>query len=170
MAAFDIPLTALSLIKSGFMSLDISCLATDCTDTAYADDLVSVCASPEALQDKADVMSAWCLLSGVKMNTSKLRTYGITWGPSENQTETLKIHGEDWEEICIAINHDGFMTQLGVLWDMDMNNNKQCEFLKERLEEIGARIIRFRGRVGDKLLALEYCLRSNVAYSLRMGH
>ena len=69
-AAFDIALTALKMVHSGFKVLDINCLAVEVTDIAYADDLVSVCASPAILQDKADIMSAWCLSSGVKINTS----------------------------------------------------------------------------------------------------
>jgi hypothetical protein len=61
-AAFDIPLTALSTVKSGFKVLDLSDLAAEVTDIAYADDVVSMVATPEALQDKADIMSAWSLL------------------------------------------------------------------------------------------------------------
>ena len=66
-AAFDIPLVALTAIPSDFKVQDIACQASVCPDVAYADDLVSVVASPEILQAKADVMSAWSLLSNVKM-------------------------------------------------------------------------------------------------------
>jgi hypothetical protein len=57
-AAFDVPLTALSVVKSGFKVLDLCNLAVEVTDIAYADDLFSIVATPEALQDKADIMSA----------------------------------------------------------------------------------------------------------------
>ena len=92
MAAFDIALTALAMVRSGFKVLDLSSLAVEVSDIAYADDLVSVCASPVVLQEKADIMSAWCLTSGVKMNTSKLRTFGMSWGADRTTTEALKIH------------------------------------------------------------------------------
>ena len=82
----------------------------------------------------------------------------MSWGADRSTPETLKIHGEGWNEVLIAINHDGFMTQLGVIWNMDLNNDKQFESLKESIEDIGAHICRYRGRVGDKILALEYCL------------
>ena len=59
-----------------------------------ADDVFSVAASPEILQDKADVMSGWSLLSGVKINTKKLRTFGFSWGPVRHSATHLKIHGE----------------------------------------------------------------------------
>ena len=166
-AAFDIPLTALGMVNSRFKVLDIASAATDVTDIAYADDLISIVGTPEALQDKADIMSAWCLSSGVKMNTSKLRTFGISWGADRSSSDFLKIHGEAWTEIMIGINRDGFMTQLGVIWDMDLNNNKQFEAIKERLEELGSRILRYNGRVGDKILALEYCLRADISYRMQ---
>ena len=56
-AAFDIALTALAMVHSGFKVLDLSSLAVEVSDIAYADDLVSVCASPIVLQEKADIMS-----------------------------------------------------------------------------------------------------------------
>ena len=65
------------------------------------------------------------------MNTSKLRTFGISWGADRSSSDYLKIHGEGWTEIMIAINRDGFMTRLGVIWDMDLNNNKQFEVIKD---------------------------------------
>ncbi len=77
-AAFDIPLTALSTVESGFKILDLADLAVAVTDVAYADDVVSMTSSPQALQSKADIMSGWSLLSGVKINTTKLRTFGIS--------------------------------------------------------------------------------------------
>ena len=57
-AAFDIPLVALSMIPSDFKVQDLACQASVCPDVAYADDLLSVVASPEVLQGKADIMSA----------------------------------------------------------------------------------------------------------------
>jgi hypothetical protein len=167
-AAFDIPLVALSSIPSDFRVQDIACQVAVCSDVAYADDLVSIVATPEKLQAKADVMSAWCLLSNVNMNVGKLRTFGILWGVDKGSCQKLAINGdgEGWSKVLVDINHDGIMTHLGVVWNMDANNDKQFEMLKETLETLGARILRHRGRVGDKLLELEYCLRSNIVYRM----
>jgi hypothetical protein len=166
-AAFDIPLTALALIDGEFKVQDIESQASSCQDIAFADDLVSIVATPEILQSKADIMSSWCLLSNVKMNITKLRTFGILWGAVKGREDKHKIHGEGWTEIVVDINHDGFMTHLGVIWNMDTNNLKQIEYLNERLEEMGSRILRHRGRVGDKILALEYCLRADIVYRMQ---
>jgi hypothetical protein len=166
-AAFDIPLVALSLVPSDFRVQDIACQVSECVDVAYADDLVSIVASPEVLQDKADIMSAWSLLSNVKMNVTKLRTFGVCRGADKCKTNQLVIHGENWSKILVDINHDGIMTHLGVIWNMDINNDKQLEALKETMELVGAKILRHRGRVGDKILALEYSLRSNIVYRMQ---
>ena len=91
----------------------------------------------------------------------------MSWGADRTSSEPLRIHGEKWSEILVNINHDGFMTQLGVIWNMDLNNDKQFEALKESIEDIGARICRYQGRTGDKVLALEYCLRSGLAYRMQ---
>ncbi len=53
------------------------------------------------------------------------------------------------------INRDGIMTQLGVVWNMDLNNERQLEELTAKLKELGGRIARHKGRVGDKVMALE---------------
>ena len=79
----------------------------------------------------------------------------------------MRIHGEGWSEVLVDINHDGIMTHLGVIWNMDLNNDKQFEAIKETLGLLGSRILRHSGRVGDKLLALEYCLRSNIVYRMQ---
>ena len=56
-----IAVTALKMVHSGFKVLDMNCLAVEVSDIAYADDLVSVCASPAILQEKAEIIfiSAW---------------------------------------------------------------------------------------------------------------
>ena len=43
-------------------------------ETAYADDLESICGSAEHLQQKADIVSAFCILGGLQLSYEKLRT------------------------------------------------------------------------------------------------
>ena len=166
-AAYDVPLVALAAVKSDFKIQDLNCNAIPANDVGYADDLVSLTATLACLQDKADVMSCWSLLSNVKMNTTKLRTFGILWGANREMNGSLIIHGEGWSSVLVEINHDGFLTHLGVIWNMDLEGDKQFESILETLEELGSRILRHVGRVGDKLLALEYCLRSNIVYRMQ---
>ena len=107
------------------------------------------------------------LLPNVKMNVSKLRTFDILRGLEKRLPNKLAIHGEGWNKVLVGINHEGNMTHLGVIWNTDLNNDKQFEAIKEALETVGSRILRHKGRVGDKLLALEYCLRSTIVYRMQ---
>ncbi len=113
-------------------------------------------------------MSGWSLLSGVKINTKKLRTFGFSWGRVRHSATHLKIHGEKWKSVLVDINSDGIMSQLGVVWNMDLNNARQSEDLSSKLKELGGRIVRHQGRIVDKIMALEYCLRSTVAYRMQI--
>ena len=87
-------------------------------------------------------MSAWSLLSNVQMNTTKFRTFGLLGEAGKESPDKLLIHGEEWKEIVLSINHDGLMTHLGVLWNMRSNRDKQLESLKEKLEVTVSRILR----------------------------
>ena len=75
-AAFDSLLTALGEIPSGFKTQDIDGKIKMVKDVAFADDLISVTGNLEGLQQKADVMGAWCVITGVEIATKKLRTFG----------------------------------------------------------------------------------------------
>ncbi len=79
-AVFDILLVALSKVENGFKVQDNEGFTTIVKDVAFADDLVSVTGTLEELQAKADTISGWCLLTGIKIATKKLRTFGIQWG------------------------------------------------------------------------------------------
>ena len=59
------------------------------------------------------------------------------------------------------------MTHLGVIWNMKKDNEKQFASLKQKMDEIGSRIARYKGRTRDKITALHYCLRSTLTYRLQ---
>ena len=67
-------------IPSGFKTQDIDGKIKMVKDVAFADDLISVTGNLEGLQQKADVMGAWCVITGVEIATKKLRTFGKEWG------------------------------------------------------------------------------------------
>jgi hypothetical protein len=48
-------------------------------DIAYADDLISLTSRLEGLQQKADVVCAFCLVFGLEIAVSKLRAYKVHW-------------------------------------------------------------------------------------------
>jgi hypothetical protein len=66
---FDILLTALDTVQDGQLFAPIGDGASEpVRDSAYADDLLSVVTTLPALQRKADIVSAFCLLFGIDLS------------------------------------------------------------------------------------------------------
>jgi hypothetical protein len=80
-AYFDILLTALSTVDGGEVYVqDGGGRNHELPDEAYADDLFSIQSSLVALQRKADIVSAFCLFSEVKLSHAKFRAFSPNWG------------------------------------------------------------------------------------------
>ena len=77
---FDILLDALSTIPTHFTFQNAPGWATSVVDMAAADDLQSTCGSLDCLQLKAVVVSAFCIIFGLDIATTNLRTYHVRWG------------------------------------------------------------------------------------------
>jgi hypothetical protein len=82
-AVFDILLTALqrdeiSQTSTRQLQAADQTMYTS-TETAYVDDLVSCCLTPEQIQRKADIVSAFCLITGIIISIDKLRRVVHTW-------------------------------------------------------------------------------------------
>ena len=73
-AVFDMLLTALREVDNGFKTQNIDGRPKEVPDIAFADDLVSITATLEGLQDKADIISGWCMATGAKHATGVTRS------------------------------------------------------------------------------------------------
>ncbi len=121
------------------------------------------------LQAKADVVSAWCLIMGVKISHAKFRTFGMDWGTKKKVEGKLIIHTEGWTEVLVDVRSDGVLTHLGMIWNTDMNNKELWNGIVEKVQDMGWRIARTWVRPGDKMLAMDYCLKTNICYRLQFG-
>ena len=113
-------------------------------NTAYADDLFSISARREGLQAKADMVSAYTIVFGLKIAINKLRTFAKCWveEPSNrlNTDYDLIVHTHNWLPSCIPVlyiaddlNHDSVFKYLGVY--IDANNRYKRQY-KTTLEII----------------------------------
>ncbi len=59
------------------------------------------------------------------------------------------------------------MTHLGVIWNMDMHGRTQWDEIKKTIERIGEEITRGKGRMRDKVMVVNYCLKATVLYRLQ---
>ena len=100
-------------------------------DTAYADDLFSISARREGLQLKADVVSAFTIIFGLRIAIHKLRSFAKCWGeePSNNNKTDydLLVYDTGWTLTQIPVNYvaddlvyDSVFKYLGVY--IDVNN------------------------------------------------
>ena len=113
-------------------------------------------------------MSAWCLVSGVEIAISKLRTFGKEWGVKKREGEaTIVLLLKGGEKKNVEVKDEGLMTHLGIIWNMDMNGNKQWESIKETILRMGEEILRGKGRMRDKVMVINYCLKSTVLYRMQ---
>ena len=89
---------------------------------AFADDLLSIESTMEALQAKAHLISAWCILTGIEISYTKLRTFGIHWGPRK-KNNPLIVHSKEWAPSKVPMLDDGTLKHLGLKSDMDANHS-----------------------------------------------
>ena len=94
-AAFDILLDALRTVASDFCFQYIDGFQYPTDDTASADDHLSASGTFEALQKKANIVSAFCIIFGLDIATAKLRTFHLRWGktstPLQRRTRRLML-------------------------------------------------------------------------------
>ena len=55
-------------------------MSSSVPDIAYVDDAISITGSYNALQAKADIMSAFAMAINIELSLKKLRTFAVVWG------------------------------------------------------------------------------------------
>ena len=167
-AALDTLLTLLRKHKSEFKTQDLSGQAHPVETIAYADDLLSIESTLEALQKKAHLISAWCILTGIEISSTKLRTFGVHWGVKKKDKPLVVYSKGDrekgWKPKEIPTKGDGSLKHLGLLSDMDATSTTQKRECMEQIKGLGATILASMSRSREKCNALGYCVRTNVGY------
>ena len=125
---------------------------------AAADDLLSTCGSLDCLQLKADVVSAFCIIFGLDVATTKLRTYHVRWGnentdlldhnrnPYRDATggidtmDYIMVYSGDWQGVKVQLAEKGMMYYLGIHWDMEYSGQTTMNMSTEKLDTALARI------------------------------
>ena len=133
-AVFDILLTALqrdeiSQTSTRQLQAADQTMYTS-TETAYVDDLVSCCLTPEQIQRKADIVSAFCLITGITISIDKLRRVVHTWSRRPlTDTPVMYIHEYGWIPRAIPVTTDGSTSYLGVAYDASYSGKTALQTL-----------------------------------------
>jgi hypothetical protein len=83
---------------------------------AYADDIITICISLGILQSHADIVSAFCNLTGLQLSTAKLRTF--VKSPITLPDESISISSVNWEMEHIPVTQNGTLKYLGAHHDL----------------------------------------------------
>ena len=166
-AAFDILLCALSSVKEDrFYTQDSSGILSPALDIAYADDLLSGMSSLEGIQEKAKIVSAFSIIFGLDIATSKLRTFLHS---SKVPTESLffSIYTSGWVEHAVPICASGTLKALGMLYDISSPQLHRSQFLatKLRAERECNIICRSRGSRAQLIKVVNNCIAKRSEYT-----
>jgi ribonuclease HI len=166
-AAFDILLCALSSVKEDrFYTLDSSGILSPALDIAYADDLLSGMSSLEGIQEKAKIVSAFSIIFGLDIATSKLRTFLHT---SKVPSESLffSIYTSGWVEHAVPICVSGTLKALGMLYDISSPQLHKSQFLATKLKaERACNIVcRSRGSRAQLIKVVNNCIAKRSEYT-----
>ena len=144
-AAFDILLRALESANTHPFLTRTGSTLHPMQDTAFADDLFSLSARKEGLQLKADIVSAFAGIFGIKIATTKLRTFAKCWGtePSgwSHGDYNLIVRDEKWESVEVPVQYanlrgiDSVFRYLGVHIDSNNLCNQQHRLLLRQIRD-----------------------------------
>jgi hypothetical protein len=122
----------------------------------------------EALQAKADVVSAVCIIAEVKLSHPKFLAFAPNWGNSQRadfrDPLNITVHGQRWQESSVVVKTDGTAKYLGVRLDMDLTHNTNFRFALDLLTEKCAIIRARKGSADTKYMVLRRSLIEKIAY------
>jgi len=137
---------ALADISDGsFFVQSLDQVSTVVPDIAYVDDAVSVTGTFEALQKKADVMSAFASLINIELSLKKLRTFAVQWGnPNRPDHDQLVVHiatgSSGWSPIEVPLKSTGEFTHLGVAYNMNLCGPELYDRASAMIDDLGTKV------------------------------
>ena len=137
-AVMDIMLTALrahdqtSTSKTYYRGDGINMYTSE--ETSYADDMESITNDPIHLQEKADIVSAYCILAGLQLSHDKLRRVMQTLSTDTlditTPTDTI-VHIHPWTPKTVKVNTTEPTEYLGGLYDTHFNGKAVLKLISE---------------------------------------
>jgi hypothetical protein len=172
-AFLDILLCAIQSLSTDIDQFYISDIDGNLQPTSpigYVDDLICTTSTFESLQATADLVSAFCMLFQLTLNTSKFRAFSIIWGnPNITFPSQLVIHTTGWITVSVDIQPDGLMEHLGVTWDMSLSNLTMFENTKAKLQSALAKVINSAASQHIKQTAIRVSLLSQLVYATKFA-
>ena len=131
-AIFDILLRALARAKGGeFWVRGDEEGPYSAADQAYMDDLISSTGTHAALQDRADIISAFCLIFGISLSDHKFRQLAI----NVPVNVPIVIRREGWIDKALPAQTGAPIKVLGTLYDPAYTGQPELQRLEKLLSK-----------------------------------
>ena len=166
-AFFDILLCAVSMAENGkFYTRGKDSEINEIKDPAYADDLNSFSSSLEGLQEKADIVSAFCIVMGIDLSPKKLRAFMRIWGGESEEQDNMElvVHLAGWSPHIIKLDSEQSQKSLGVVHDTHTSSINQLNAMEQTLEHYLGVILKRKGSIEMKKMVVETSLNKNTIY------
>jgi hypothetical protein len=162
-AVMDIILTALEIAAPGDFVLESSDGSQYiANDLSYADDLITLSSTSEAIQRKADVVSAMTMFLGLEVAVEKFRTCALTKNPSP---PPLIVHTKNWTRNEVSFQQDGFLKYLGSKQSLDGSSTEDQKSLLAYLKETATRLRTNTASTASNRLYIHGAVNPKVAYA-----
>ena len=99
-------------------------------ESSYADDLESISDSSQLLQDKADIVSAFCVITGLQLSHGKLRRVVQNVIPS-NLLQDMIVYRHPWQPCKVTINTTDPTEYLGGIYDVHSSGTSTLDMVLE---------------------------------------
>ena len=169
-AFIDILITAIAQLTSQFYIVDIDGNQQMAEPIGFVDDLLCSSSSAAGMQAIASLVSAFCILFNLTLNSTKFRAYALNWGnPANSLDDSMTIFTEGWKPMQVPLQHDGTMTHLGVTWDMSLDNVIMYEDIITKLEAALNNIEKSKASLEIKITAINVTLMAKLIYQAKFS-
>ena len=139
-------------------------------DVCFADDLQSFAATLSQLQRKAELVSGYAAVTGMKIAEGKLRTYHIKGRQDDLRVPLVRkglwIYDVTWTPKWVPFRDEHCFKSLGVWYDTEHRpgHGTQLELIEQELSTMMRRIHTARGSAAAILAVLRGAIIAKVAY------
>ena len=138
-------------------------------ETSYADDLESICSSPEELQSKADIVSAFCILAGLQLSHGKLRRVMQAHIPLDTPATPLVVHVLPWTPKTVTVNTKDATEYLGGIYDVVNNGKSTLNMIRDLAQQHCNAIIHSSVPAASKLMVATASTLAKVRYKAALS-
>ena len=134
--------------------------------------MISLVARFKALQDKADIVSAFAIIMGMDIVVSKLRAFHLQFSDEEiarNNPTHLILQLFGWEEVEVPMASEGDLKHLGVLHDPTGQGDGQLAVSKAILTSHCNTISSRKCSAELKFTTLKLCTFNKIKYSAKFS-